>query len=213
VSSQASIVVNENADPLAAFRLRVCPACGYSLRGLTALTHCPECGFECEGGLAVRPLLHDMSIVVCVAVVILVLALTTYYVLDRDFMRAAIRLVLGGLAIWGVLRARIRHGVPRDGRILVFTEQSAYRVFYRRLAPVPWSSIANLDVVQNPIRPRMTSRGAVHVCELTVVRDMGESMLGDMKRPILETTRFRATSEEARALRAELLRRRDEYRV
>ncbi len=204
----------DDRDLLAHFRPRLCPECGYDLRGSPSLNRCPECGFDIEDALLVQPSLHRSWLVwgilgVC-AIVLLAL-----FLLDRSWYGFARSALWGIMLIGMVWFSRPRPGFARDQTALLFTRSGIVEYRGRRKRRLLWSEIAksSLDALA-PIAWR-TKDGPVHKWQIFVLANTDVPRLAGPLDMVTKgipdygrlRTHFHATISQGNALRDEIIRR------
>ena len=202
-------------DLLAHFRPRLCPECGYDLRGLPSLHKCSECGFDIEDALLVQPRSNRFLLVFGIMGLCLLALLLTFYLFDRDWLGVFVWSFLGvagGISFWW---ARPRNGLAREQTALLFTRSGMVEYRGRKNRLLDWSEIPlpRLRVLA-PV-PHTTGSDPLHMWHISIpgqVADLRRSWLSNVLRrrkpddvPIW--THFYASINEGNALRDEIIRR------
>lgn len=200
---------------LAHFRPRLCPNCGYDLRGLVSLHKCPECGFDIEDALLVQP---PGSLTTHLAAMVLVylgavLGITT--LLDPDWLRIVPCISLGFVSAYIVWSTRPRNGIIRGHTALLLKRSGIVEIRGRRNRQLLWSdlSIPSLQV-SAPIA-RTTRAGPVYVWHVRIVANTNvPRMTGSLDAVVKGVpadgrigTHFQASLSQGNALRNEIIRR------
>ncbi len=182
------------ADLLAPFRLKKCVTCGYDLRGRADAANCPECGLDISDALVVPPIDKGASKAGCIAMAVFFLLIALSAFGWSNFAASFGYVLLAVIVVILAWRSRPQHVLGPWNLFITTTtivrnERRSPRVrAMRDLAP---------PQVRCEAQAPSLGRGQ------PVFRWILEygNLAGDL------STHFRATEEQANALRDEVVRR------
>lgn len=202
-------------DLLAHFRPRLCPNCGYDLRGLPSLHKCSECGFDIEDALLVQPPSNRSLLLFGIMGAFIGAMLLIVYLLDRDWFGVfAVSLLVFacGVSFWW---AKPRNGLAREQTALLFTRSGMVEYRGRRNRRLAWSEIPLPHLRVLAPLPSTTASDPLDMWHISIPGQFADlrrsGLMNALRRrkqddvPIW--TYFYASIGEGSALRDEIIRR------
>ncbi len=202
-------------DLLAHFRPRLCPNCGYDLRGLPSLNKCPECGFDIDDALLVQPRSSRVLLISGIMGAWFGALLLTSYLLDPYWIGLGVLTLVGILCVGALWISRPRNGLAREQTALLFTRSGMVEYRGRKNRRLAWSEIPLPQVRELAPLPSTTVSDPLDMWHISIpgqFADLRRSWLSNALRrrkpddvPIW--THFYASMNEGNALRDEIIRR------
>ena len=205
----------QGRDLLVHFRPRLCPRCGYDLRGLVSLHKCPECGFDIEDVLLVQPPGSLTTHLAAMVLVYLGAVLGITALLDPDWLRIVSCILLGFVSAYIVWLTRPRNGIIRGHTALLLKRSGIVEIRGRRNRQLLLSDLSIPSLHVSAPTARKTKDGPVYLWHITIVANTNvPRMAGPLDAVVKGVpadgriwTHFQASLTQGNALRNEIIRR------